>query len=445
MLKKVAFISSILFALVSPSFVQAATATATVTVTPATNCTAQASTNQMVILAPCSTTVVTANQVTAPAPFAIAITDAVASVSGPSVPIKVQAPGMTRVEVWMHGALTTTLAPGTNGIFTGTINPLATDIGPLRLRFNAYNVAVGSTPTIQLTGEYTLIRPGTPALAANPAAAAGLTKRLDDTSIGTHIAPGCVAGTWPGCTTWPTLSQASGVYYLPKQFNGKDYGDAANMSPNSGFNPYTVLPDGDTRIRTTWNAPGWHDPYGWNRKAYTGFLSTQSVNGTSAIEPAGDGYYELTWMIQNGMCGKAGNNTCSVGTWPSFWALSSTSCPYGCEVDGFEQYAMSTHYYSAATHTSGNGIWLQLDPYPNNPWGMAGDWHTSGVLFSNNGTNACFYLDNVQKGCGLTAGPMATGGSWVWMITQALGGGWVENPPPAGYMDFYVRRLRIYK
>jgi hypothetical protein len=123
MIKKIAITVAILFALVSPSFVQAATATVTVTVTPAINCTAQASTNQMAILAPCSTTVVIANQVTAPAPFAIAITDAVASVSGQSVPIKVQAPGMTRVEVWMHGALATTLTAGANGIFTGTITP----------------------------------------------------------------------------------------------------------------------------------------------------------------------------------------------------------------------------------------------------------------------------------------------------------------------------------
>jgi hypothetical protein len=444
MIKKIAITVAILFALVSPSFVQAATATVTVTVTPAINCTAQASTNQMAILAPCSTTVVIANQVTAPAPFAIAITDAVASVSGQSVPIKVQAPGMTRVEVWMHGALATTLTAGANGIFTGTITPLATDIGPLRLRFNAYNVAVGSTPTIQLTGEYTLIRPGTPALAANPAAAAGMTKIFDDTSIGKHVAPGCVAGTWPRCTTWPTLSIPSGVYYLPKQFNFQDYGDAANMSPNSGSNPYTVLPSGDTRIRTTYNST-FVDPYGFNRHAYTGFVSTQSPNGTSAINPAGDGYYELTWMIQNGACGANGNNTCSVGTWPSFWALSSTSCPYGCEVDGFEQYGNDKDYFQEATHVATGGAWIHYYPYPNNPWGMAGDWHTTGVLISGGGTNACFYLDNVKTGCGKTAGPMAAGGSWVWMMTQSLGGGWVENPPPARYMDVYWRRFRIYK
>jgi hypothetical protein len=445
MLKKIAFITPILLALASPSFAQAATATATVTVSPTTNCTPQAGTNQMAILAPCSTTVITANQVTAPAPFAIAISDVIAFVSGTSVPIKVKAQGMTRVEVWMHGALATTLTAGANGIFTGTLTPLATDIGPLRLRFNAYNVAVGSTPTIQLTGEYTLILPGTPALAADPAATAGMTKIFDDTSIGKHVAPGCVAGTWPRCTTWPTLSLAGGVYYLPKQFNGQDYGDAANMSPNSGFNPYTVLPSGDTRIRTTWNAPGWHDPYGWNRIAYTGFFSTLSPNRTSAIGTVGDGYYELTWMIQNGACGANGNNTCSVGTWPSFWTLSSTSCPYGCEVDGFEQYANDVGYYQAGTHKAGGGLYLRLHPYPNNPWGMAGDWHTSGALISGNGVNVCMYLDNIKIGCGTTAGPMATGGSWVWMITQALGGGWHEQAPPAGYMDFYLRRLRIYK
>jgi hypothetical protein len=447
MLKKIALISTILFAFSTTSVFQAAaaaTASATVTVTPKTNCTPQAGTNQMAILAPCSTTVVTANQVTAPAPFAIAISDAAASVLGTSIPITVQAKGMTRVEVWMHGVLATTLTAGANGIFTGTITPLATDIGPLRLRFNAYNVAVGSTPTIQLTGEYTLIRPGTPALVANPAAAAGMTKIFDDTSIGKHVAPGCAVGTWPRCTTWPTLSVASGVYYLPKQFNGQDYGNAANMSPNSGSNPYTVLPSGDTRIRTTWSA-SFVDPYGYHRNAYSGFISTLSVNGTSAIGTVGDGYYELTWMIQNGTCGKDGNNTCSVGSWPSFWALWSKSCPYGCETDGFEQYGNDVHYYQAGTHRAGGGLYLQLDPYPNNPWGMAGDWHTSGVVISGGGTNACMYLDNVKIGCGATAGPGAVGGSWVWMITQALGGGWVTNAPPAGYIDFYVRQLRIYK
>jgi hypothetical protein len=396
----------------------------------------------MAILAPCSSTVITANQVTSPAPFAIAITDANASVSG-TVPITVQAPGMTRAEVWLHGALATTLT-GSGGTFTGHITPLATDVGPLRVRFNAYNTPVGTTPTIQLTGEYTLILPGTPVLAGDPPAAAGMTKRFDDTSIGTHVAPGCAVGTWPGRSTWPTLSLASGVYYLPKQFNFQDYGDAANMSPNSGFNPYTVLPSGDTRVRTTYSST-FVDPYGFNRHAYTGFVSTHSPNGTSAIEPAGDGYYELTWMIQNGACGANGNNTCSVGTWPSFWTLSSTACPDGCEVDGFEQYGNDKDYYQAASHTpSPGGAWIRLYPYPNNPWGMAGDWHTTGVLISGNGTNACFYLDNANLGCGVAAGPMAAGGSWVWMMTQSLGGGWVENPPPSKYMDVYWRRFRIY-
>src|ERR1019366_5300807 len=69
-------------------------ASATATVTPTTSCSVQApANNQMAVLNPCSTTLVTANQVSTPAPFAIAITDAAASVSG-TIPITVQAPGM---------------------------------------------------------------------------------------------------------------------------------------------------------------------------------------------------------------------------------------------------------------------------------------------------------------------------------------------------------------
>jgi hypothetical protein len=323
----------------------------------------------MAIMAPCSPNVVIANQVTAPALIDIGISDANAAVSAESIPITVQAMGAGDVEVWTHGTKATTLSNAGGGKFIGTLNLSAEPAGPLHVSFKAFDVAPPAIPALHLEGQYTLFIAGTRPAIPTPAPAVGMTLAFSDhftTLSATPCKPG--TGTWPNCTA---PSAADGFTWYENQFNGKDYGDCANEHTDGSHNPFTILPQGGLRIRNQYDST-YTDPYGFGRTQYC---------GTTSMSVVGDGYYDARVLVPNGECGSPGNNTCSGGTWPSFWMLSMNNPQGALELDMMEMYGNDPTYFQGFTHAYSPAFFPASGGGASTHDGdLTWDWHTVGML-----------------------------------------------------------------
>ena len=438
----------------SPAFAECASGYHQITVPlcqPIPTCSSSsAGTNQMGILAPCSPNVVTANQLSTPALLDIGITDANATVSAAPQQIVVKAPGLVNVEVRTHGGMAVRLTQGSGSIFTGLLNLSSEPAGPLHVMFHAYDVAPGNTPTVHLQGEYTLFVAGTRPAIPTPSPASGMTLAFSDhfTSLSaTPCKPG--AGTWPNCTA-PTVSD--GFKWYENLFNGLDFGDCANEHTDGSHNPFTILPQGGLRIRNTFDA-SYTDPYGFGRHQYCGVLSSGFPDKTTSM-PATDGYYDARVLVPNSACGAAGNNTCSGGTWPSFWMLSLNGGTNGSiELDMMEEYGNNPAYFQGFTHAYSPAFYPSSgSSYAGTPDGdLTWDWHTVGMLVTGSGTSTgtvCNYFDEVQLVCS----PMPQFGSpgsankptWTVMLELASGGGWVSNAPPSNQYDYFVDWVGVW-
>lgn len=404
----------------------------------------------MTINTPASPNVTTANQVAAPALIPISVTDAISQVAAASIPISVSAPGMLNVEVWTHNALAVRLT-ASGGNFTGNLNLSAEPAGPIRVDFYAWDALTGNPFTINLQASEYLFVAGTRAAMPNPPApAAGMIPVFVDrfTSLNAgKCKPG--TGRWPGCSA--NASSDDGFNWYENLFNGNDFGDCANEHTSGLYNPFTILPSGGLRIRNTFDL-SYTDPYSFGRHQYCGVLSSGSPDGKTSV-PATDGYYDARIFVPDGFCGTAGNNTCSGGTWPSFWMLSTNGGANNIELDMAEEYGTDNTFVQQFTHAYGTAF------YPSTPHGGSSShpgiqtwgWHTVGMLITGSGTSGgqvCDYIDEVQQFCGsmpqLGSPNSAVKPTWSVMLELASGGGWVSNPPPSNQYDYFVDWVGVW-
>ena len=418
-------------------------------ITPALACTAPApATNQMAILTPCSPTLVTANQKTAPALTYIAIAAADAmQYPNAAQPFQVHAIGMVNVEVWVHGAMAARLVNNGSDIFTGAINTYNENAGPLPISIFAWNSAPGDNSyTVSLAAKDLVIRPGQFYVPAQhwPAAAAGmhLVWQDDFNSQFTLHSVSCKTGTgiWPNCQA-PT--SADGWWYENKA-GGGDFGDAAFEHSDSvnGYGPFTVY-QGGLQIRATYD-PNYVDPYGFHRHWRSGILSGAFPDGSTNAQmtTAGDGYYEIRVITPDAQP--------NGGTWPAFWTLDRraiTNHAIGnTEWDVMEEYGLDKNYWHAnewdySPATGPNGAIFQGYPAPGKD--LSVDWHRYGLLVK--GGNVTAYFDGVPFGT-RAEGTLGDGihPNPFFLIDLAMGSGFPVNPPPAGYFDMWVSDVEYY-
>lgn len=426
---------------------------------PVTNCKASpvsttAGVNQMAILAPCSPDVMTSNQNTTPALVGIGISDSDALVPAGQIPVSVQAQGLANVEVWTHGSMATKLT-NASGEFVGTLDLTKEVAGPLHVIFHAWDSAPGVTGTIHLQAEYTLLVNGTRVAISPPAPACGMTLAYSDNFSklsATPCKPG--TGTWPNCTA---PSASDGFKWYENLANGQDFGNCANEHTDGKYNPFTILPMGGLRIRETYDT-NYIDPYGAKRTQYCGVLSSGFKDGTNSLPTTiTDGYYAARVMVPNSACRDWGNNTCSGGTWPSFWmtAQNSTNAIGGIELDMMEMYGNNpayfqgyTHAYAPASYPPGTG-----KSYAGQPNGdLTNDFHVYGMLVTGSGTpqgKVCNYLDDAQMACSpmphFAPPSAALKPTWNLMVELASGGGWHEAAPPSNQYDYFVDWVAVWK
>jgi len=229
-------------------------------------------------------------------------------------------------------------------------------------------------------------------------------------------------------------------------FNGKDFGDCANEHSNGAYNPFAILPDGGLRIRNTFN-PTYIDPYGFGRHQYCGVLSSAFPDGSNSVRVSGDGYFDIRVKVPNGAP--------DGGTWPSFWMLSTNGGGIGSiELDVFEMYGNNPKYLQQYTHAYAPAFYpVPGSAYAGEPDGdLTTGWHTMGMKVTGSGTpkgQVCSYLDEKQTGCS----PMPQFGKpndavkpdWAVMIELASGGGWPSVAPPAGYFDYFVDWVAVWR
>jgi hypothetical protein len=421
----------------------------------------------MTITSPPSTNVVTLNQVTSSQLTNVAITDAATSVGPVMLPVSVKAPGAGNVEVWTHGVMATRLA-STDGVnFTGTLDLTKEPNGPMYVAFNAYDVPPGGTPAIQLTGRYILFVTGSTQafpITTAPVGAGGMPLKWSDEFnllSATPCKPG--TGTWPNCTG-PTASDidpqtGKGFIWFENKAGGGDFGDAAFEHTDSPFNPFTIN-NGFLRIRSTHKST-YVDPYGLGRTWYSGMLSSAFNDGTTNV-PMADGYYEARILLPNSSA--PGNTPATGGTWFAWWMLTVNALPCttkigACdpalvggndETDIAEEYAVAPTYVQAGTLVYGSNIGTAVYIYQNQPFGptfdMTWDFHRFGLLVKN-GTSSLFVDD---KPFGITATNGVFPGTpspiinWFVLLNLAMGSGWPDNAPPAGYFDAWVDYVRYY-
>jgi hypothetical protein len=398
-------------------------------------------THQIGVMLPCSKSSVSAQ----PALIEIGISDKDAAVPAAVIPIQVQAPDMANVEVWTHGKMASRLTNAGNGEFVGTLDLSKEPAGPVRVRFMAWDAPPGGNATLYIVGEYALIVAGTRPAIPTPTPAAGMTLAFSDhftTLSSTPCKPG--TGTWPNCTA-PTASD--GFKWFENMWNGGDFGDCANEHTDGKYNPFTILPSGGLRIRNTFDK-SYNDPYGYGRHQYCGVLSTGYKDGSNTLTTT-DGYYDARVLVPNSSC-----PSCSGGTWPSFWMLSTNGPGWGTvELDMMEMYGSDSSYFQGYTHAyppatipgAGNG-------YAGHPDGdLTWDWHTVGMLITGSGTAAgkvCNYFDEVQLACSAMPqlGPpsAAVKPNWTLMVELAAGGGWPTAAPPANQYDFFVDWVGVW-
>ena len=404
----------------------------------ASACTSTTSTPQtMALQSPCSPNIVTHNQKTSQAVVNVAIADADMFVPGSSrFPVKVQAPGMFSVVVYMHDAVVQLINDGF-GTFSGTLDLSHEYIGPLPLAIFAYDKAYGDPSyTVELGSRMFVWVNGSswsPSWWQIPPQAAGMKIKFVDRFNNLNASP-CKpgTGTWPHCTA-PTASD--GFTYFENKPNGGDYGAAAfEHTDSAAYNPFTIIP-GFLRIRSMYD-PNYVDPYGYSRHWHTGFLATAFPDGTTNF-PMGNGYYEVRMLVPQANSG---------GTWPSFFMQTLNAMRTGCksgdiEEDITEQYGNDNTYTQMGQHPYCGATGKDSLVYAGHPFDLARGFQRHGLLITD--TTISYYLND--KLMASAPRDQLVGGvapQWFLMLTMAMGGGWPVVVPPAGYYDMWVDYVR---
>jgi hypothetical protein len=67
------------------------------------------------------------------------------------------------------------------------------------------------------------------------------------------------------------------------------------------------------------------------------------------------------------------------------------------------------------------------------------------MLISTPDNTATVYLDDTPLGSvALDGVPSISTLNWYLMVNLAMGGGWPDNSPPAGYYDMWIDYVRYY-
>ncbi|WP_342211974.1 glycoside hydrolase family 16 protein [Microvirga tunisiensis] len=216
-----------------------------------------------------------------------------------------------------------------------------------------------------------------------------------------------------------------------------EFGAAWFPDADEGRNPFYQR-DGFLRIRAQ-HDPDLIDPFKWNRKWWSGFLSTGFPDGSASFEFR-EGYVEVRMMCPLGQ-----------GPWPAFWLLDtgSTVKPNtgAVELDIIEHYGFEDAY-QIAVH----------DWPPRLPDGKLDESKAAGELFFPQGdvtnkfhtfgckltrTEMIFYKDGIEQ----LRRPLYQAervSSFYLMLNLALGGGWPVVVPPSGYYDLWIDYVRAY-
>jgi Glycosyl hydrolases family 16 len=404
--------------------------------------------NTMAILAPCVPVIIKDNQVVAPTTINVPLGDtaSVASAQSPYI-VEVQAPGMVNIEAYSHGKFLTRLTSDGFGDFIGQINLRGEPHGPLNIALYAWNKPPGDNSfTVNLAARMTLFVVGSsvPPVNTFPNGAAGLTQKWSD-EFDTLNAMPCKPGTgvWPKCSP-PTAANAT---WYENKTGGGDFGDAAFEHTDSPYSPYFIK-GSFLRIRAQYD-PSYTDPYGFNRKWYSGLLSSAFPDGSTNF-PGGNGYYEARILIPDGSTSAAGHVPLSGGTFPAFWMLTRTfglgpgGATSNVEEDVMEANGPFPTFYAATQHAYGQATGPSNSIYHAQPGGdLTWDFHRYGLLITT--TTVSAYFDD--KLMGSLPRAFLPGGAvpdWFVMLDLAMGSGWPVTPPLAGYYDMWVDYVRYY-
>lgn len=369
------------------------------------------------------------NQLRDPKPYTVHIDDAAARVSPGRVTIEGIAKGMKNLAVVPAGGPWRTTIPDAEGWFSVQVDiPEAN--GPFPLDVYAWNSPPNDhSYTVNLNARLILFvvggqdaqkaadaRPGHPAAGMKLIWQDDFTTGLSGSSSGTRDA------------TWFIGGKPSST--------GSQYSDALFVKAGDKRNPFFVR-DGFLRIRAT-HDPRLIDPNGWNRKWWSGHLSTGFPDETASVAFR-EGYAEIRMMTPLGP-----------GAWPAFWLLDSSSTlpsrTYGAvEIDVVEAYGHDQSWYMATAHRW-PGAEQNSGKYENIHKGIpvaghANAFHTYGIRLTR--SEMIWYLDDkeVQRAPLYRADTVSP---FFLMANLSMGGGWPSRVPPAGYYDLWIDHIRVY-
>jgi beta-glucanase (GH16 family) len=219
-----------------------------------------------------------------------------------------------------------------------------------------------------------------------------------------------------------------------------EFGDAWFPEAGDKRNPFYQR-DSFLRIRAQ-HDPDLVDPFRWNRKWWSGFLSTGFPDGSASFEFR-EGYVEARMMCPAGK-----------GPFPAFWLLDSESTVKRKGVDaGAVELDVLEHFgfedaYQIAVHKwppllpNGKPDQSKADGQLHFPRGdVTNEFHTFGCKLTR--TEMTFYKDGVEQ----LRKPLfraETVSPFYIMINLALGGGWPVIVPPSGYYDLWIDYVRAY-
>ncbi len=229
------------------------------------------------------------------------------------------------------------------------------------------------------------------------------------------------------------------TWYAGPKPDGQEYGAAVFKGYDEpARNPYAVQ-GGFMRIRASFD-PGLQDPKKWDRKWYTGHLSTGFPDGSASVAFR-TGYAECRMLMPAGH-----------GCWPSFWLLDqhgiTNSEKVGAvEIDVIEGYGHDTSAYMATLHDwpppSANA---KSHPFSQKHVTGLGDYawafHTLGCAVTD--TEVIYYWDGVEK----FRTPLyraKTVSPFFLMLTLAMSHDWPIKVPPSGYYDLWFDYVRVYE
>lgn len=344
-----------------------------------------------------------------------AITDAAAEIPAAPFAFKARAPGMANVEVFTHDKVIFQGAPAADGSVTATLDFSKEPLGPLVLQVDAWNDgSSGQNPEIHYEIRLTLfITSG--AKTALPGAPAGVILTSATPIFDEEWTEGINPAVWT-FTKWG-------------QGENQNFGDAVFEAPGGPHNTMTTN-RGFLRIRAIYDSAV--------AEWFSGLLSTGFEDG-HVSKGFLTGYFEAEMLLPAG-----------AGAWPAFWMLDQASLrpsDDSIEIDIMEAYGGFPSSYHVTVHNyTPNGDAPQSLPSSSGyttPADTTFDFHRFGVNITT--SQITFYYDDENiLSCPLKSFPSGTPLTPFYLLVNlAMGGGWPNAVPEAGYYDLWVKRITV--